>query len=53
MNRIEDFVEFVGGHIWDADVIAGRLEELGYFSAPASIRYHGNVTGGLYEHSKA
>ena len=29
MNRIEDFVEFVGGHIWDADVIAGRLEELG------------------------
>lgn len=52
MNRIEDFVEFVGGHIWDADVIAGRLEELGYFSAPASIRYHGNVTGGLYEHSK-
>ena len=51
MNRIEDFVEFVGGHIWDADVIAGHLEELGYFSAPASIRYHGNVTGGLYEHS--
>lgn len=51
-NKKEDFIEFVGGHIWDADVIAERLEELGYFSAPASIRYHGNVTGGLYVHSK-
>lgn len=52
-NKKEDFIEFVGGHIWDADVIAERLEELGYFSLPASIGYHGNVTGGLYEHSKA
>jgi len=27
------------------------LDKLGYFDAPASIRYHGNYTGGLVEHS--
>lgn len=27
------------------------LEDLGFFTAPASIRFHGNYTGGLFDHS--
>ena len=27
------------------------LRVMGFFSAPASVHYHGNYTGGLFEHS--
>lgn len=28
-----------------------RLDEIGFFTAPASIKYHGNYEGGLLDHS--
>lgn len=28
-----------------------KLDALGFFTAPASVKYHGNYTGGLFDHS--
>lgn len=28
-----------------------ELDEMGYFTAPASTKYHGNYEGGLFDHS--
>lgn len=33
------------------DRVAAGLEELGFFTAPASTRFHGSVPGGLLHHS--
>ena len=33
------------------DRVIAELEKLGFFEAPASTRYHGNVPGGLLTHS--
>ena len=35
------------------DTMIGVLEELGFFSAPASTRFHLAYEGGLLEHSLA
>ena len=29
------------------------LNDIGFFTAPASVSYHGNKEGGLYDHSRA
>lgn len=34
------------------DHLARLLDGMGFFDAPASTKYHGNYTGGLYEHSE-
>lgn len=33
------------------DALTVYLKDNGFFSAPASTKYHGNFPGGLYEHS--
>jgi hypothetical protein len=49
--RIEKFTEFIG------DIVPqGVFEELqvnGFFTAPASTKYHGAYEGGLFDHSLA
>jgi hypothetical protein len=37
----------------DASCLANGLEEMGYFTAPASASHHGNYEGGLFDHSWA
>lgn len=36
-----------------AESLAGRLFGMGFFSAPASTKYHGAYEGGLFDHSYA
>lgn len=52
MNEKEQFIEALNatGRAGIDKVIAG-LEELGFFTAPASTRFHGSVPGGLLAHS--
>lgn len=52
MNRKGEFKIFMEHHVCDVSTVADRLDELGYFSAPASTGHHGNADGGLYDHSK-
>lgn len=52
MEAKEDFKSFVGHRLGYICAIADRLDELGYFSAPASLKHYGNNDGGLYCHSK-
>lgn len=52
MNRKNEFKIFMEHHVCDVSAVADRLDELGYFSAPASAGHHGNTDGGLYDHSK-
>lgn len=33
------------------DGIIKRLDDMGFFDAPASTKYHGNYVGGLFDHS--
>lgn len=35
----------------DTQTLTERLAEVGFFTAPASTKYHGNYEGGLFEHS--
>lgn len=35
------------------DVVVYMLDSIGYFTAPASTKYHGNYEGGLFDHSLA
>jgi hypothetical protein len=37
----------------DASCLANGLDEMGYFTAPASASHHGNYEGGLFDHSWA
>lgn len=37
----------------EVTVSADQLEELGFFTAPASTRFHGAYEGGLFDHSLA
>ena len=52
MTDKEQFIEALNatGRAGIDKVIAG-LEELGFFTAPASSKYHGSVPGGLLTHS--
>lgn len=36
---------------FNLDELADKLEEMGYFEAPASTKYHGSYKGGLFMHS--
>lgn len=50
-DRINEFKEFVNGTIITEQDIEW-LTHNGFFTAPASTKYHLNYEGGLYEHSK-
>lgn len=52
-NRKDRFRELMS-NVFDTDEVNHMehdLDELGFFDAPASIKYHGCETGGLFEHS--
>lgn len=51
-KNIDDFRGFMLNRVNNAIVLSNFLDELGYFTAPASISHHSNYIGGLYDHSK-
>ena len=54
-ERKNKFVLLMEQHIGllDASRLGNKLEEMGYFTAPASASHHGNYEGGLFDHSWA
>lgn len=48
MSRIDQYINFMPT---SALIKAEELDELGFFTAPASTKYHGNYEGGLFDHS--
>ena len=52
---LEIFQEISPDPAWCAKgrEFADKLEELNFFQAPASTKYHGNYEGGLFDHSLA
>ena len=48
-QRIDLFVKMAGGFV--SQEIFDDLCERGFFTAPASAKYHGNYEGGLFDHS--
>lgn len=40
-----------GGIIFNRDFFVEKLDKLGFFTAPASTRFHGAYEGGLFDHS--
>lgn len=51
-NRKEQYLHFMPSSL-TAPLLVSRLENMGFFEMPASIQYHGNHTGGLFDHSFA
>lgn len=49
--RLQEFREIMIHTGCPIEVIEGDLDRLGFFSAPASTRYHGAYEGGLFDHS--
>lgn len=45
-ERIKEYIDFIG-----AELAVKELDELGFFTAPASTKYHGSYEGGLFDHS--
>lgn len=54
-ERREAFLTLMGKGLPKEHVrpLCDRLDDLGFFDAPASTRYHGNYAGGLFDHSYA
>lgn len=55
MNRYEQFRDLLK-YIFPSEKIESfitHLDTLGYFTAPASVKYHGAYKGGLFDHSIA
>jgi len=51
-ERINDFWRFCTLPMHPEN-FADKLDKLGFFTAPASTKYHGAYEGGLYDHSAA
>lgn len=49
-DRIKDYREFIGSKFCDY-ITVEDLDDLGFFVAPASTKYHGAYEGGLFDHS--
>lgn len=50
-DRIAAFERFMNGKI--PDEMSYALIDMGFFTAPASTKFHGNYEGGLFDHSFA
>lgn len=50
-DRIEEYKNFMDYRKPIYPVKVETLEKLGFFTAPASTKYHGNYEGGLFDHS--
>ena len=51
-NRKEQYLHFMPSSLTDIPLVTW-LENAGFFEMPASVKYHGNYTGGLFDHSFA
>lgn len=51
MERLEDFMSCYGQVFQDPKHVWTELYKRKYFDAPASLKHHGVVEGGLYVHS--
>lgn len=57
-ERIQDFIDIwkkMGGNddlVINNEKLMGYLTSSGFFTVPASTKYHGAYDGGLYEHSR-
>lgn len=52
-NRLKEFRDIMSRTGCPLEVIEGDLIKRGFFTAPASTRYHGAYEGGLFDHSLA
>lgn len=52
-DRKKLFLDMVGDSVLSPESLVEELDEMGYFTAPASTKYHGNYEGGLFDHSYA
>ena len=56
-TRIKEFKDLMGGafsySVHDINDIIEKLGKLGFFTAPASTKFHGAYEGGLFDHSLA
>lgn len=50
-ERIKRYVEFMADPVRDNYIDPEVLDLMGFFTAPASTKYHGAYTGGLFDHS--
>lgn len=52
-KRVRAFNRLMGEAICSDDVfwLKNQLMAAGFFTAPASTKYHGNYEGGLFDHS--
>ena len=55
-NRYDDFMALAGSYasaiVYDNQPLLDYLNKGGFFTAPASTKYHGVYDGGLYDHSR-
>lgn len=51
MTKIDEYFRIVVPSTLKKDGIINYLNNLGFFTAPASSKYHGNYEGGLFDHS--
>ena len=49
-DRIKEFVEFMNEYAGKV-LSTSMLDDIGFFTAPASTKYHGAYEGGLFDHS--
>jgi len=49
-QRIEEYCEFIE-HDYLVYIPYKTLDKIGFFTAPASTKYHGSYEGGLFDHS--
>lgn len=52
-DRIAEFMEIMskGLAVTHCEALRDYLDNMGFFEAPASTKYHGNYRGGLFDHS--
>lgn len=48
-RRISCMVKFMGGYV--TSYVINKPDDMNFFTAPASTRFHGNYEGGLFDHS--
>ena len=52
-DRKKLFKYFMSDALLSVEEVIGTLDDVGFFTAPASTKYHGNYEGGLFDHSYA
>lgn len=53
LNDFADVIKSETGELLISSELLAWLDEHNFFVSPAAIKYHGNYTGGLFEHSFA